>query len=331
MFCPKCGTKLKDTDAFCPVCGTQINQKPHQTPYQTPHQTPQHKLFIPGMIAAGVLCLVCIIAFFSTRGQKPSSAEEVFANMQNTSAEDCTIDIALKFDAALTDSEDTDTSYQILLSGKGTGSMTADPVAIGLESDLDISAFDQSTTMTYKYYVAPDEYGDLEAYSYSGEGDDGSWDSEYLGDSDSFKEDLEALDISKLSEIGVNFTLESKAVKHNGRKCYVLSTEVSTENLSALADAASDYSLDLPSPLYDLSYMVESLDGIVLNIECYVDAKTWHLTGFHADLNNSDFNTLFSAMYGSGIEGNVKDISLDVDCTYGKVNAITIPQEALDY
>ncbi len=222
--------------------------------------------------------------------------------------------------------------------------MTKDPFALYLDGSYTFDGFLQGEPEETTLYVTTSDDGSLGVYTY--EADDlsesgGNW--SYAEDSSFDYNALAQLAFSadaSAADSGMNFTLASEAVEDNGTECYLLSTVLDASELEPyLTEAGVPSDQELYSG-FTLEDLYDVLDGIRLNLDCYVDALSYLPVRVHLDLNDSDLTSLNSVLdslaqafdndASSTIEIVLNDISLDLQLSYNSVSAISVPQEILD-
>ncbi len=256
-------------------------------------------------------------------------------------ASDLSIGFDLNFDADFEIGDGTITSdLSFLLGADFTIDLTRDPYALRLDGSYELSALGTGQPGSLTLYAVPDEAGGMIAYIYVAddteeeEAPSGTW--YYSKDAaadltDLFPEDSFSSDTDN-AVTNPGFTLSPEAVRYSGSECYLLSMSMDETMLSDLIGEDPDAAAAMILPL---------LDGIVLNIDYYVDTATYQPAGITLDLNDSDLSalnalleSLLSAYDSEDAETSaaiiLNDVSLDLPFSFGPVDPITVPQEALD-
>ncbi len=287
------------------------------------------KNLLIGILVIGVSVLLC--GFDSSE-----SAESVLEQSGEAALEssDISVDLDLNCDIAFEIGDGTITSEIDLLLGADLAiDLILDPLAVRIDGSYQISALGSDSLGRIALYAVPVEGEDMTVYIYTGEEEDdfsGNW--YYSTDTAQEAADLFSAETSDsgtgLSDLG--FVLAPEAAEYHDTECYLLSTSLGTSMLEELTGEDGD-----------AAFVISLLDGICLKIDYYIDTETYLPAGFHLDLNDSDLTSLNSFLQSllSQFDSEdaetsaallLNDVSLDLTFSYGTVDSITVPQEALD-
>ena len=295
---------------------------------------------ILGLVTLGAASMLC--GFDSAE-----TAESVVEKMQEASMEadgvamDMTMDVSV--DVNVGDGETTST-LAIALGGDFSISTTMDPLAMAMDGNMTFSALGSGQDIVMKMYGVTNEAGEFETYVYSEDSatGEGEWvyDVEAGMDMDELMEASQAKDAATLAEWGLTFELAPEAVDVDGTECYELSTVIDSETLSTMLGKVSELAGEDLSANEDVATALALLDGLKMNISYCVDTATYLPVSMHIDFIGSDLataNALVQSIMdsdestaGTSIEIVLNNVSIDASTAYGDVEAITVPQEALD-
>ncbi len=298
------------------------------------------KQFLMGLAVAAAASMLCGFDSAETidsLGEKMSAAE---ADLQSMSM---TMDINI--DAALNMSDGTNTSNMPVTAAGSLGiDYTLDPIAMKMDGSIDVAALSEGQTTPVESYMVTDEDGTMTMYvkdpvsgSWAAQSDPGGINIKSLMDTASGQ----SVSFSELAEWGLNFELAPEAADVNGTECYMLSCAIDSATLDTIMQKTSEMTGQDLTADENVSLVLSMLDGIVLNMEYYVDASTYLPVKMHLDLNDSDLsaiNTLIGQLMGSALGENaasttvelvLNDTSFDVTIGYNTVDEIVIPDEVL--
>ncbi len=287
--------------------------------------------------AASMLCGFDSAETLDSLSEKMAAAEVDMKSMS--------MGMDINLDAALNMSDGT-TSNNMPITAAGSLQIdyTLDPIAMKMDGSIDVAALSDGQTTPIESYMVTAEDGTMTTYMKDPVS--GSWQAQ----SDSTGIDIKALmdstagqsvSFSEMSEWGLNFELAPEAADVNGAECYLLSCTFDSAALNTILQKASEMTGQDLTADENVSLALSMLDGIVLNIEYYVDASTYLPAKAHLDLNGSDFSTL-NALIGQtmvSVLGEsaasttfdlvLNDCSFDATIAYNTVDEIVIPDEVL--
>ncbi|MCD8396174.1 MAG: hypothetical protein LUD12_03125 [Lachnospiraceae bacterium] len=301
-----------------------------------------------GLLALGSVSMLC--GFDSAE-----TAESVLTKVQENAAavESTTSSLDMNCDVTINVSDDTtSSSIGIYVGADYDIQATTDPLAAAMTGTMTISTFGEGETIDMQMYmVSGDDTMEVYVYTEDSASDEegaGTWEysSASMEDSDiqSLMELTDSLDYSKMTEWGIDFTLASEAADYEGTECYLLTTTMDTSTVTTILEKAEELAAEIGEDASeitedaDLDAALELLDGLIVNIEYYVDTTTYLPVAMHIDLNDSDMTALNDYLAESlAAEGDtsivtliINDLSMDYTMSYDDVEEITVPQEALD-
>lgn len=221
-----------------------------------------------------------------------------------------------------------------------------DEPAMKLEGSIDVLSplLGQENTYDFKLYMKTNEYGTPDIYTYYSDvvSGDSFWDHE-SGEGinvNSLINTASTMDMSRLSALGIDFTLEPSPFEAEGKEYYLLNSVIDSTTFTAVLDKLTEISGQDLSADESVALAMELLEGLKINLAYDVDTATFLPAKLHMDLNDSDLSVIevlvssyMTAMMNSeediAIDITLNDLSMDVATTYNTVTEIVIPDEAL--
>lgn len=297
---------------------------------------------ILGLMTLGAASMLC--GFDSAE-----TVDGVMQKMQEASAAatgvamDMVMDVDV--DVNIGDGETTST-LAIAMGGDFDLAATTKPFAMSMDGKMTLSALGSGQEMEMKMYGVTNEAGALETYVYVADSATGEAEWVYdVEDSINMNELMEssetlAMDAAALAEWGLVFELAPEAVDVNGTECYEVKTTIDAETINTLLTKTAELAGEDLAGEEELATVLALLDGLKLNLSYCVDTATYLPVSMHMDMNGTDLSTanaLVQSMMamdestaGTTVEIVLNNVSVDVATAYGEVEAITVPQEALD-
>ncbi len=298
------------------------------------------KQFLTGLAvvaAASMLCGFDSAETLDSLSEKMAAAE---VDLQSMS-----MNMDISFDAALNMSDGTNTNEMPI---SATGSMqvdyTLDPIAMKMDGSYNVAALSDGQDVTIESYMTTGEDGTMTMYVK--DPTSGSWAAQSDPSGINMKDLMDSatgqsMSFGEMAEWGLNFELAPEAADVDGAECYLLSCTIDSAALNTILQKASETTGQDLTADEDVSMVLSLFDGIVMNIEYYVDASTYLPAKMHMDLNGSDLSTISSLvsqmMAGATAEGAasttielvLNDCSIDATIAYNSVDEIVIPDEVL--
>lgn len=293
-----------------------------------------------GLVALGAASVLC--GFDSAE-----TADSVLEKMQAATPQDSmSMDMSLNVNVDMNIGDGTTTStLQIAATADYNTQVILDPLAMQMDITANVSALGTSEDLAMKLYAVTNDENVLEAYIYTEDSSTGESGWEYtVADEDYDIEALleaaesasESMDASNLADWGLTFELASEPADFDGTECYLLSTVVDADSLGTIMEKVAELSGEDLTSDEDLATVLALMDGLKLNIEYYVDTATYIPVALHMDMNDSDLSILSSLAQGylgdeegTTIDLVLNDVSVDATMSYGTVDSITVPDEAI--
>ncbi len=301
------------------------------------------KRVLTGVLVLGAATMLC--GFDSAE-----TADSVLDKMQEASSTqtDMTMGMAMNVDVAVNmdDGENT-ASLPITLTADLDIAATTEPLAMQMEGNVKMSALTQDESITMKMYGVTNDEGAFETYIYQDDATTGEAGWVYgSDDSINYAELMEqsksmATNASDLTEYGLTFELAPEAADFEGTECYLLTTTIDTETLNTILTKSGELTGQDLTADENYAMVLAMLDGLKMNISYYVSTADFMPVGIHIDMNDSDLTTLTSVIEGlfagaaeddaaaTTVELVLNDVSIDASTTYGDIEPITVPEEAI--
>lgn len=301
------------------------------------------KRVLTGVLVLGAAAMLC--GFDSAE-----TADSVLDKMQEASSTqtDMTMGMAMNVDVAVNmdDGENT-ASLPITLTADLDIAATTEPLAMQMEGNVKMSALTQDESITMKMYGVTNDEGAFETYIYQDDATTGEAGWVYgSDDSINYAELMEqsksmATNASDLTEYGLTFELAPEAADFEGTECYLLTTTIDTETLNTILTKSGELTGQDLTADENYAMVLAMLDGLKMNISYYVSTADFMPVGIHIDMNDSDLTTLTSVIEGlfagaaeddaaaTTVELVLNDVSIDASTTYGDIEPITVPEEAI--
>ena len=298
------------------------------------------KQFLMGL---AVLAAASMLCGFDSAETLDSLAEKMAAAELDMKSMSMGMDINL--DAALDVSDGTNTTNMpVTASGSMQMDYTLDPIAMKMTGSMDVAALSEGQTTPIESYMVTDDDGTLTMYMK--DPTSGSWQAQSADTGVNMKELMDAaagqsVSFSEMAEWGVNFELAPEAADVDGVECYQLNCTIDSAAFNTILQKSSEITGQDLTADENVSMVLGMLDGIVMNIEYYVDASTYLPVKVHLDLNDSDLsglNTFIAQAMGSAMgdsaatttaEISVNECAFDMTMAYNTVDEIVIPDEVL--
>ncbi len=298
------------------------------------------KQFLMGfavVAAASMLCGFDSAETLDSLSEKMAAAEVDMKSMS--------MNMDLNLDAALNMSDGTNTTNMpITTAGSMQIDYTLDPIAMKMDGSFDVAALSEGQTTPVESYMTTGEDGTMTIYVK--DPTSGAWAAQSDSSGINMKELMDSatgqsLSFSELAEWGLNFELAPEAADVDGTECYLLSGKIDSTTLNTILQKASETTGQDLTADENISMVLSLLDGIVLNIEYYIDASTYLPAKMHMDLNGSDLGMISSLVNqmvaGASAEGAasttvelvLNDCTIDTTIAYNGVDEIVIPDEVL--
>lgn len=287
--------------------------------------------------AASMLCGFDSAETLDSLGEKMAAAEVDMKSMS--------MGMDINLDAALNISDGTNTTdMPITASGSLQMDYTLDPIAMKMDGSIDVAALSEGQTTPIESYMVTADDGTMTMYMK--DPTTGSWQAQSDSTGINMKELMDAASgqsasFAEMAEWGINFELAPEAADVNGTECYLLSCKFDSAALNTILQKSSEMTGQDLTADENVSMVLSMLDGIVMNIEYYVDASTYLPAKVHVDLNGSDLSAL-NAFIGQAMGSvmgesaasttfdlGLNDFSLDMTLAYNTVDEIVIPDEVL--
>lgn len=301
------------------------------------------KRLLTGVVVLGAAAMLC--GFDSAE-----TADSVLNKMQEASSAqtDVTMGMTMNVDIALNmdDGENT-ASLPIKLNADFDVAATTEPLAMKMEGSMNMSALAQNEAVTMKMYGVTNDAGAFETYVYQDDATTGESGWIYgSDDSINYAELMEksksmTTNASELAEYGLTFELAPEAADFEGTECYLLTTTIDSATLNTIFSKTSELTGQDLTADENVAMALSMLDGLKMNISYYVSTADYMPLGMHIDMNDSDLTTLTSVIQGllagaagdeaaaTTIELALNDVSIDASTTYGAIDPITVPDEAI--
>lgn len=308
------------------------------------------KKLVIGLFTLGTASMLC--GFDSAE-----TAESIIDKSQAASADvsSMSMDMGMNCDVLVNIGDGTTTSsLGLLMTADLDIATTLDPLAMMMDGSIDLSMLGEGQTITMKMYGVTNDAGEFETYVYSEDSatGEGSWVYEAAEGMDltALAEQTTAVAMSAadMAEWGITFTVAPEAADVDGIECYLVSTSIDSETMTAVYNKAismlgEDALAGSEADLESLNQAMALLDGLKIDVDYYINTATYEIVKLHMDMNDSDLtmiNALLTAALSSTNEdGSVdtstttelvlNDLSIDASVSYGSVEPITVPEEAL--
>ncbi len=299
------------------------------------------KKLLVGLLSLGMISLLS--GFDSAQ-----TADSVLDSMQQASAEadNMSMEMAMNLDLGVDVGDGTTTStIAVAMDGGFKVDYILSPLSMMMDGSFSMSAMGQNQDMSMTMYMVTNEDGQVDSYVYTEDSTTGEsgWthSSADMGmDLDALMEMQSSITAADYAEWGLTFELAPEAADVNGTECYLLTTSIDSTTLSTMIDKVAELSGEAISDedMATIDQGLAFLDGLVMNIEYYVDTATYLPIQMHMDFDGTDLsaiNSLIAASMGDAAEGttvavNLNNLSIDATMSYGDVAEITVPQEAID-
>lgn len=287
--------------------------------------------------AASMLCGFDSAETLDSLAEKMSAAEVDMKSMS--------VGMGINLDAALNISDGTNTTNMpVTASGSLQMDYTLDPVAVKMDGSIDVAALSEGQTTPIESYMVTGDDGTMTMYMK--DPTSGSWQAQSSNTGVNIKELMDAtagqsVSFSDMAEWGLNFELAPEAADVDGVECYQINCTIDSAAFNTLLQKSSETTGQDLTADANVSMVLGMLNGIVMNIEYYVDASSYLPTKVHLDLNGSDlsaFNKFIGQAMGSAMGDSaasttaeivLNDCAIDMTVAYNTIDEIVIPDEVL--
>ena len=298
------------------------------------------KQFLMGLAVVAAASMLC---GFDSAETLDSLAEKMAAAEVDMKSMSMGMDVNL--DAALNISDGTNTTNMpITASGSMQMDYTLDPIAMKMTGSMDVAALSEGQTTPIESYMVTGDDGTMTMYMK--DPTTGSWQAQSSNTGVNMKELMDtasgqSVSLSDMAEWGLNFELAPEAADVDGVECYQINCTIDSAAFNTILQKSSETTGQDLTADENVSMVLGMLDGIVMNIEYYVDASSYLPTKVHVDFNGSDlsaFNSLIAQSMGSAMGDSaatttaeivLNDCTLDMTMGYNTVDEIVIPDEVL--
>lgn len=290
------------------------------------------------LITLGAASMLCGFDSAETAESILQKQQEAVENVSSTDAHAAiNADIAIDFAGA---------SLKATANGGIDVEVLMEEPAMKLEGSIDVLSplLAQENTYDFKVYMKPKDSGASDVYVYYANAVTGesNWDhdSDETIEVSQLMNTAATVDMTKLSKLGIEFTLAPEAADVDGTECYELSAVIDSAAFSAVLDEISELTGEDLSEDESVSMAMEILEGLKINLAYYIDTETFLPIKMHLDLNDSDLSAIEELVTGymttaMGSEEDLSitillnDVSVDVETAYDTVTEIEVPDEAL--
>ncbi len=298
------------------------------------------KQFLMGLAVVAAASMLC---GFDSAETLDSLAEKMAAAEVDMKSMSMGMDVNL--DAALNISDGTNTTNMpITASGSMQMDYTLDPIAMKMTGSMDVAALSEGQTTPIESYMVTGDDGTMTMYMK--DPTTGSWQAQSSNTGVNMKELMDtasgqSVSLSDMAEWGLNFELAPEAADVDGVECYQINCTIDSAAFNTILQKSSETTGQDLTADENVSMVLSMLNGIVMNIEYYVDASSYLPTKVHVDFNGSDlsaFNSLIAQSMGSAMGDSaatttaeivLNDCTLDMTMGYNTVDEIVIPDEVL--
>lgn len=246
---------------------------------------------------------ICIISMLAIVGCGSVSSESILGKMGKNTKEIKSVDMNIKMVMDMESTMDgnvTNTKMDFDMNGE----VTTNPEICMLDGKMDMSFLGMNETMSLKSYTVKEEDGSYTSYTY----DETSsvWIKSNIG--------IDKAGISELSNFesmnGIfdNFVLSEETTTVNNINCHKLTGTVEGEDLSKLLGSVEGIGGNIG----------DSVKGLKVNVELYVNAKEMVPVQIKLDFKDSDLSSIMGNTDGADIKINEYYFTI----TYNGINTI---------
>lgn len=295
------------------------------------------------LMGLAVLAAASMLCGFDSAETLDSLSEKMAAAEVDMNSMSMGMDINL--DAALNVSDGTNTTNMpITASGSLQMDYTLDPIAMKMDGSIDVAALSEGQTTPIESYMVTGDDGTMTMYMKDPVS--GSWQAQSDDTGVNMKELMDAaagqsVSFSDMAEWGVSFELAPEAADVDGVECYQLNCTIDSAAFNTILQKSSEITGQDLTADENVSMVLGMLNGIVMNLEYYVDASSYLPVKAHVDFNGSDlsaFNTFIAQLMGGAMGDSaasttaeivLNDCAFDMTMAYNTVDEIVIPDEVL--
>lgn len=299
------------------------------------------KTFMKAVPVTAALLMACCVPVSAA-----PSAEEILSNAQaavedaSGIAVDAAIDLNLGINVG---EEDAMSTLTVGVNGAFGINCIKDPLQAKMDIALDVAAMGEKESVNAEMYFVEDENGYVKSYIYDSETD--SWDYEISDETvESFMESITETNAISFDDSGIDFEVASDTEDIDSKSCYVLTADIDKDTIVSILEmsmeAAGEMSEvdgeEVTESIEELKEQMSVLEGLVFNLQYYIDAETYEPVKFVIDASNSDMfsiNALMEESLGADAETSVSielnEAKIEVVMDYDAVDEITVPEEAI--
>ena len=249
-----------------------------------------------------VVC-ICIISMLAMVGCGSVSSASILLDMAKNTKEVKSVDMNIKMVMDMdttTDGNTTNAKIDFDMNGK----VITDPEVCMIDGKMDMSFLGMNESMNLKSYSAKEEDGSYTSYTYDESKSvwvkiNTSIDKEGLGELANFE---------SMNGIFDNFVLSEETTTVNNVNCHKLAGTVEGEDLSKMLGGVESLG----------SSFGDSIKGLKVNVELYVNAKDMVPVQIKLDFKDSDISSSMGITDGSTVKINEYYITM----TYNGINTI---------
>lgn len=249
-----------------------------------------------------VVC-ICIISMLAMVGCGSVSSASILLDMAKNTKEVKSVDMNIKMVMDMdttTDGNTTNAKIDFDMNGK----VITDPEVCMIDGKMDMSFLGMNESMNLKSYSAKEEDGSYTSYTYDESKSvwvkiNTSIDKEGLGELANFE---------SMNGIFDNFVLSEETTTVNNVNCHKLAGTVEGEDLSKMLGGVESLG----------SSFGDSIKGLKVNVELYVNAKDMVPVQIKLDFKDSDIASSMGITDGSTVKINEYYITM----TYNGINTI---------
>ncbi|MCD7717644.1 MAG: hypothetical protein LUG56_08500 [Lachnospiraceae bacterium] len=309
-----------------------------------------------GIFLLSALGAVSLLCGFDSAETAESILEKASENSASSTVMSSNFTLNCDIDINIGDGETT-TAIAVLADADFDIQTISDPFSASVEGNVNLSTFGIGEEIIVKTYViSSDESVVTYAYtedSASDEEGEGTWTYSLVSadeyDLQTLLDLSSSLDYSQMEKLGLTWELADEAADYDGSECYLLTAVIDSSNLRTVIDkteelVGTEFSDEMGLDEETVSMIEEMLDGLKINIEYYINTADCLPAAVRIDLNDTDLTTLNSYVttlvagyFDSGdadttttVEVALNDLSMEYTFTDENVEAITVPEEALE-
>ncbi|MCD7765092.1 MAG: hypothetical protein LUH53_01030 [Lachnospiraceae bacterium] len=309
-----------------------------------------------GIFLLSALGAVSLLCGFDSAETAESILEKASENSASSTVMSSNFTLNCDIDINIGDGETT-TAIAVLADADFDIQAISDPFSASVEGNVNLSTFGIGEEITVKtYIISSDESVATYAYtedSASDEEGEGTWTYSLVSadeyDLQTLLDLSSSLDYSQMEKIGLTWELADEGADYDGSECYLLTAVIDSSNLRTVIDkteelVGTEFSDEMGLDEETVSMIEEMLDGLKINIKYYINTADYRPVALNIDLNDTDLTTLNSYVttlvagyfdsedsdITTTVEVVLNDLSMVYTFTDDSVEAITVPEEALE-